>query len=278
VTNAQKILISSPSRTSRFFSSPCGLREFSEHSSCGSPQSSLTPWQLVELLRQARPDLIQSKLRMDPWKLLVAVILLNKTAASVAIPAFNQILEQWPTASDLGQAAVPDLKRVLRPLGLQQKRTERLIELSNLFIYDPPASSDPRPSRSPRKGSGDKVYPSTPISHLPGAGPYALDSFRIFSPMYPGGGAPTGEADALNRLPLVLLGQISRRAESQVPELRDSEWKKVTPSDKELRKYLIWRWSTQGYIWSPQSGSLTPAACSDIETIIHCGASRRTSY
>jgi len=57
--------------------------------------------------------------------------------------------------------------------------------------------------------------------------------------MYSGGGAPTGEADALNQLPLILLGQISRQTESQVPELRDSEWKKVTPSDKELRKYLV---------------------------------------
>lgn len=135
-------------------------------------------------------------------------------------------------------AAVPDLRRMLRPLGLQERRSARLIELSNKFIYDPPTASNPRPSRSPRKGCNDKTYPSTPISHLPGAGPYALDSFRIFSPMYLGGGAPTGEAEALDRLRLILSMQKPRQAESQVPESRESEWKKVIPLDKELRKYL----------------------------------------
>ena len=56
--------------------------------------------------------------------------------------------------------------------------------------------------------------------------------------MYLGGGAPTGEAEALDRLRLILSMQKPRQAESQVPESRESEWKKVIPLDKELRKYL----------------------------------------
>lgn len=39
----------------------------------------------------------------DPWKVLVAVTLLNKTAGKVAIPVFWRIIERWPTPLDLSQ-------------------------------------------------------------------------------------------------------------------------------------------------------------------------------
>lgn len=45
-------------------------------------------------------------------------------------------------------------------------------------------------------------YPPTPVSHLPGAGPYAMDSYIIFC----------GKRD---------------------------EWKSVMPADKELIRYLV---------------------------------------
>lgn len=45
-------------------------------------------------------------------------------------------------------------------------------------------------------------YPPTPISHLPGSGPYALDSYRIFC-------------------------------------MGGEEWKSVMPADKELIRYLV---------------------------------------
>jgi len=49
-------------------------------------------------------------------------------------------------------------------------------------------------------------YPPTAISHLPGSGPYALDSYRIFC-------------------------------------TDPHEWKSVIPSDKELVRYLKWKWA-----------------------------------
>lgn len=39
----------------------------------------------------------------DPWQLLVAVTLLNKTTAKVALPVFWQILEKWPSAYALSE-------------------------------------------------------------------------------------------------------------------------------------------------------------------------------
>jgi hypothetical protein len=39
----------------------------------------------------------------DPWKLLVAVMLLNKTAGRVAVPIFWKLIKRWPTPEALAQ-------------------------------------------------------------------------------------------------------------------------------------------------------------------------------
>lgn len=43
----------------------------------------------------------------DPWKLLVAVALLNKTAGVQAIPAFFSLIEEWSDARALAQGRIP---------------------------------------------------------------------------------------------------------------------------------------------------------------------------
>jgi hypothetical protein len=86
------------------------------------------------------------------------------------------------------------LHELLTPLGLQKIRSDRIIRLSAMYIADPPSFDEPRKSRVPH-------YPRTAVSHLPGCGRYALDSFRIFC----------------------------------CPD----EWVNVMPSDKELIKYLV---------------------------------------
>jgi methyl-CpG-binding domain protein 4 len=82
--------------------------------------------------------------------------------------------------------------------------------MSRAYVDDPPCSSRFRKSRAhisihgpwpPQQTRKQTPYPPTPISHLPGTGRYALDSYRIFC--------------------------------------MDTEWKDVVPSDKELTKYLV---------------------------------------
>ena len=43
----------------------------------------------------------------DPWKLLVAVALLNKTARVQAVPVFFSLIEEWPDARALAQGRMP---------------------------------------------------------------------------------------------------------------------------------------------------------------------------
>ncbi|KAI0915263.1 hypothetical protein AcV5_005429 [Taiwanofungus camphoratus] len=206
-----------------------------------------------EQLYLAKPILIQEHVAYDPWKVLVAVMLLNKTAGRHAVPTFFDIIARWPTAEALSKgltfmfnprlspdsrlqisSAPPDvLEELIRHLGLGKSRTQRLISLSQTYTHDPPVPDILRPSRcysNVRMQCGEdglptivrQRYPSTAISHLPGSGPYALDSYRIFC----------AGAD---------------------------EWKSVMPQDKELIKYLKWRWAVDELRqWDPLRGCMQP--------------------
>ncbi|KAH7882013.1 DNA glycosylase [Phlebopus sp. FC_14] len=167
----------------------------------------------------------------DPWKLVIAVRLLNVTTARVAIPVFCKIVSRWPTPQDIVDAPLNELVDLLRPLGLYNKRAKWLKDISQLYMDDPPRYPSPNPDvLSPEapmpmsQGSSQSnfktrnrnpSYPDTPISHFPGVGPYALDSFRIF-------------------------------CKSTLEEgTRNDEWKNVMPADKELIQYLRWKWACE---------------------------------
>lgn len=172
----------------------------------------------------------------NPWKLLVVVTLLNKTAGKLAIPTFWRILAKWPTPLELSNAHEEELVSIIRHLGTQTIRAKRLIALSKSYVRDPPSTYDLRPSKRADFSSPNKVsrffedtkrsnYPATPISHLPGTGPYALDSYRIFCTVHDD---PSSE-----------------------------EWKVVRPTDKELIRYLKWKWAFfETMEWSPTKGPL----------------------
>ena len=123
-------------------------------------------------------------------------------------------------------APLDELVELLRPLGLYNKRAKWFKEISQHYMDDPPRYSSSRPEAEVTTASQrpctrqtrsrarvSSPYPHTPISHFPGVGPYALDSFRIFcrSSLEP-------EADTTNEV-----------------------WKQVMPSDKELVRYLVCR-------------------------------------
>jgi methyl-CpG-binding domain protein 4 len=84
-----------------------------------------------------------------------------------------------------------ELEDCIRCLGLQSIRARRLIALSAAYL-----------GQHGEPGSQNRRHPSTPISHLPGSGPYALDSYRIYC----------GGSDA---------------------------WRTVVPRDKELIRFIV---------------------------------------
>lgn len=191
------------------------------------------------MLQILKPKLIQEAVCHDPWKVLLAVRLLNVTTGRMAIPVFWKIMHRWPTPQRLVDAPLDELIEFIRPLGLYNKRAKWFKDISRCYIEDPPRyfinSSYPSPDtcaatsiKPACKRKTRSSYPDTPISHFPGVGPYAFDSFRIFCTSSYGPG-------------------VEARAEE--------EWKHVMPSDKELIRYLRWKWAYEEQkIWYPIKG------------------------
>ncbi|KAI9796293.1 MAG: hypothetical protein M1833_006378 [Piccolia ochrophora] len=209
--------------------------------------------------RCARFGLIQEELAHDPFQLLVAVTILNKTRGMVAIPVLRLLIARYPTPQDLKKADLQEITRIIQHLGLQNTRARRYIELGRTWVDDPPRKGFRRRKlHYPSPGDGKDVKPNElladddersgawEVAHLPTAGPYAIDSWRIFC------------RDQLRGLATGWNGEGARDA-------FEPEWKRVVPRDKELRAFLRWMWLREGWKWDPLTGERVPASQALIE-------------
>jgi methyl-CpG-binding domain protein 4 len=110
-------------------------------------------------------QLLQERFRSDPWKLLVACVLLNQTARRQVDRVIDELFRLWPSAHAMAAADEVELSELLRPLGLYKRRASILIRLSRRWVdwrldHDVPDGSD--------------------VMELPGVGKYASDSYRLF--------------------------------------------------------------------------------------------------
>lgn len=102
------------------------------------------------------------------------------------------------------QASIPDLTDLLYPLGLFNQRASSLVRFSQQYIalgwpvHPGTASSDAHihPTTSAVYGS---IPADLDVTVFAGAGRYASDSFRIYSDLYAGGGAPERETRWLEK-------------------------------------------------------------------------------
>ncbi|KAJ9668829.1 hypothetical protein H2201_001075 [Coniosporium apollinis] len=199
-------------------------------------------------LSAPRFGLIQEELAHDPFRLLIAVTLLNKTKGTAAIPVFHSLISTYPTPSALAQASTADVAARIRHLGLQNNRAETLVEFAKTWLAAPPARGKRYktlhyPYRSASAGikateildDDDTRLGAWEVAHLPGCGPYAMDSWRIFC------------RDVLRG---VAQGWDGEGAEGGF----EPEWKRVLPKDKELRAFLRWMWLREGWAWDPGTG------------------------
>ena len=195
--------------------------------------------------------LVQEALAHDPFRLLVAVIFLNKTRGHVALPIFYELMESYPTPADLAAANLDDVVDIIQCLGLQNQRAATCINLAKAWLERPPERGKRyRVLHYPRKGDGKDIKTGEvideddkrvgwEIGQLPGVGAYAIDSWRIFC------------RDELRGLPTGLPKELTPEAKEADIE---KEWARVLPLDKELRAYLRWRWLRNGWEWDPGTG------------------------
>jgi methyl-CpG-binding domain protein 4 len=135
----------------------------------------------------------EEMLARDPsgWRMLCACVLLNVATGTVARRVLPELFARWPTARAMRRAHDRDLQDVLRPLGLQRGRAYTLRLLSIRWDEDPVER---------RPGSWREV------AAIPGLGPYAADSWRLFAegdltpqPRVAGRFAPTPKDKVLRR-------------------------------------------------------------------------------
>ncbi|KAI9842240.1 MAG: hypothetical protein M1837_007385 [Sclerophora amabilis] len=195
--------------------------------------------------------LIQERLAHDPYKLLIAVTFLNRTRGTQAIPVFYQLMERYPAPEDMAAADLTEVADTIRHLGLQHSRARRYVQLAQAWIENPPVKGRRhRKLNYPCAGDGKKLKPleiiddgdertgAWEVAHLPTAGPYAIDSWRIFC------------RDELRGLAQDWTGAGRENGHEDF----EPEWKRVLPKDKELRAYLRWLWLKEGWEWDPDTG------------------------
>lgn len=114
--------------------------------------------------RETSPySLIQEHLRDDPWRLLVAVIMLNQTSARQARPVWEKFFERFPCPEELysipPDRALPELEDLLHPIGFYRRRAERLWIMTEQYLFD---------------------WDGKDPLDLHGIGKYGADSFNMF--------------------------------------------------------------------------------------------------
>lgn len=222
----------------------------------------------VPPISSQRFGLIQESVATNLYELLVAAVLWNRTRGTQARPIFVAFLSRYPTPQKLAEASEEDLAELIRPLGLYHTRARRFLAFAGAWIQSPPVTCRRyRKLHYPTKGAGleigkDEVLDehdereAWEVAHLPSIGPYALDSFRIF------------HRDMMRGLATDWNGRGAKPG-------FEPEWKRVVPTDKELKAYLQWMWLKEGWIWSPTTAVRTRA--SKGRMAVECGRVRSVS-
>ncbi|GLA14420.1 hypothetical protein AnigIFM62618_000799 [Aspergillus niger] len=198
--------------------------------------------------------LVQEQLAHDPFRLLIATIFLNRTRGGVALPVLFKVFDRFPTVEAMASTDTNTLASMIHCLGFQNQRAKKCITLAQTWLAFPPTKGKRyRKLHYPCKGDGrdiglhesiadDDARVGWEIAHLPGVGPYSLDSWRIFC------------RDELRGLASNWRGHGASTAHFS------PEWKSVLPQDKELRAYLTWMWLKEGWVWDRHTGERTPAS------------------
>lgn len=104
-------------------------------------------------------NLIQEHLWSDPWRIFVACIFCNLTRRIDAEPYMWKFFEKYPDAGSVSTADQEDIRIMIQPLGLSERRSKTLVMMSNDYLM------------KDWKSNPDVLY---------GIGKYASDSYRMF--------------------------------------------------------------------------------------------------
>ncbi len=109
-------------------------------------------------LQKSPIGMLQEEMWPDVWKILVVCILHNPTSRKQVDKVYQSLFSRYPTESHMASASPENLARILKPLGLYNRRSKSLIRFSKEYI------------------SNKWKLPSD----LYGCGKYADDCYKVF--------------------------------------------------------------------------------------------------
>tara|TARA_B100002019_G_scaffold257113_1_gene240975 strand:- start:59 stop:463 length:405 start_codon:yes stop_codon:yes gene_type:complete len=106
-----------------------------------------------------RDDLMVQQQVANTWQHMVGVICLNQTNRKQVKAVLPKLFKKWATHTELlSSATIASLEKILKPLGMQKKKAERIYRMSQQFS----------------SWNGDDA------TELYGIGKYGSDSYRLF--------------------------------------------------------------------------------------------------
>ena len=108
-------------------------------------------------IRDIVRPLLQEIYQSDGWKMLTCCMLLNLTNRKQVDTVRDKLFKKYPTPKDMMKANKSELAKILKPLGLYNRRAKSLIKMSKGYV---------------------KGFKS--VDELFGIGQYAKDSWDIF--------------------------------------------------------------------------------------------------
>ena len=106
-----------------------------------------------------RDDMMVQQQVANTWQHMVGVICLNQTNRKQVKAVLPKLFKQWATHTELlSSATISKLEQMLKPLGMQKKKAERIYRMSEQF----------------------DDWDGVDATELYGIGKYGSDSYRLF--------------------------------------------------------------------------------------------------
>lgn len=102
----------------------------------------------------------------DPYKILLAEILLRKTTRGQVKELFEELIRRYPNPEKLASAGIKELEKIIEPLGMQKKRALLLIKLAKTIVEN---------------YRGSVPEERNELLKLPGVGPYSANAVLCFA-------------------------------------------------------------------------------------------------
>lgn len=90
----------------------------------------------IKSLPMSPIGMLQEEMWPDQWKILVVSILHNQTSRKQVDKVYKELFEKYPSPESMASADQEDVSKVLKPLGLHNRRSRSLIKFSRGFLED----------------------------------------------------------------------------------------------------------------------------------------------